>query len=352
MKTVRKILLFPFSLLYALWIFLRNFLFDIDFLRSESFDIPVIGIGNLSLGGTGKTPLVEYLTKLLLAKNYKVALLSRGYKRKTKGFVLAKNNSTAIEIGDEPFQIKNKFQELVVAVCEKRVEGIKKLLQINPQLDVIILDDSFQHRYVKPGMNILLTEFYAPYFNDMIFPSGNLRDQKCSSKSADIILITKTKTDITAKEKNDFLLKLKPKNYQETFFSNIHYQELINFNNKLKLQLSSLNKYSVLLFSAIANYKVLLEFISERAKNIDFINFADHHNFTKKDINKIKKAFELLADENKILLTTEKDISRIRNSEKENLFKSLPLYFIPIDIIIDDSNTFNNKILKYVEENK
>lgn len=356
MKLLR-FLAFPFSLLYGCVLWLRNKFYDWNILKSTSFDIPVICVGNLSVGGTGKTPHIEYLIPLL-SPQFKVAVLSRGYGRKTKGFLLSDINSTAADIGDEPLQFKTKFPELHIAVDEKRVRGIQNLLQLFPDIQVILLDDAFQHRAVKADFSIVLTDFSKPYFKDYVVPTGTLREFRMGIKRAQSIVVTKCPDVLVPIEKSVFQKAIQPKTNQQLHFSYIKYGEFVPFNKQI---ISPFGKeyyfehhYSIVLFTGIANTQPLEYYLKEKTKNLVPVRFADHHAFTLTDIENIKKIFDNIASANKILLTTEKDVMRLKTPELSDALKHLPLFYIPIEIAFhkEDANSgstnFNKQLLDYV----
>lgn len=339
MNTLRK-LLFPFSVLYRLVTLIRNKCFDIGIFTVHKFDIPIISVGNLSVGGTGKTPHIEYLIRLLQSSK-KVAVLSRGYKRQTKGFVLAKNGITVNDIGDEPFQYFSKFKDIIVAVDEKRVNGIKQLLKLPISPDVILLDDAYQHRSVKPGLSILLTSFNELFIDDFILPVGNLRESKMGYKRADIIVITKCPEALDDEQQQTIVKKIKPYINQEIFFSKITYQnKLQGYDSKVNIQ--DLKNYEVLLITGIANPNPLIQYLKIYNKTLTHLKYPDHHNFTKNDLEKINKTYSDLTSEKKLILTTEKDYVRI--------FAALEkCYYIAIETrIINNEDTFSKKIKNYV----
>ncbi len=350
-------LLYPFSLLYALVVKIRNFLFDIKILSTVEFDTPVIAIGNITVGGTGKTPHIEYLVALLKDKFY-IATLSRGYKRKTRGFKLADNESLVKHIGDEPKQIKLKFPDVDVAVDAKRVRGVKKLLQHNEDLDVILLDDAYQHRYIRPGLSILLVDFNRPILEDFYLPYGRLRESVNAKSRANIIIVTKTPEDIKPIDRRVMIKNLNPFPYQTIYFTTLQYGAMVPVfqmnKNKMDYQKCLNEGFSVLLVTGIANPKLLLNYMSQYSKDIVHLDFPDHHSFSGKDIKKISKAFEQISNKQKIIVTTEKDTMRLAEMEfyeegvKENM------YYIPveIDFIYDDKEEFNKQIFNYVTKDK
>jgi len=326
----REIILFPFSILYGLIILIRNILFNIGIFREKKHDVTVISVGNLSMGGTGKTPLVEYLIKLLKDK-HKVATLSRGYGRKTKGFVLADENSDANEIGDEPTQYYNKFDNIIVGVDEKRNRGVENLLEHNKDIEIIALDDAYQHRWVKPNLSILLTDYHKMYHKDFVFPSGSLREYRAGSRRADIIIVTKTPvvlSPITRRRIND---EMKVKSYQKLLFSKIEYDGFIEWKTNVHIKKQP-QVSTVILFTGIANSYPLQDYLKRCCNELIVITFPDHHDFKEKDIQLILKTYEDEFTSNKILVTTEKDIQRLNVSPNHDLLAELPLYYVPIHI--------------------
>ena len=346
MRKKTRYILLPFSFLYEGIIRTRNKLFDRKFFRSATFDIPLICIGNLSLGGTGKTPMVEYLVKMLHGK-YKVATLSRGYKRKTKGFFIANENSKTTDIGDEPMQFYKKFPGITVAVDEDRLMGIPKILNDKPETEIIILDDAFQHRQVVAGLNILLTEYNHLYTNDYLLPAGNLRDSKGSSKRADIIIVTKCKSNLNEDEKKALIRELNPLQKQKVYFTKIKYETPYHLLTKEKytFQIES----QVLLFCGIANPQKLEEEIKSKVASIKMIRFNDHHVYDSIDIKKIKEEFSKIDSPTKIIFTTEKDASRLLKFEND--LKGLPLFILPMahEFLFEEGTKFENSVLEYVE---
>ena len=325
MLKILRYLLFPISFLYSGILYLRNWLFDKNIAKSYQFSFPVICVGNLSVGGTGKTPMVEYLVRLL-KDNYQTATLSRGYKRKTKGYAIANKNSTALEIGDEPMQFHLKFDDITVAVGEERVVAIPQLLYDRPGTEVIILDDAFQHRMVKASLNILLTECNHLYSTDMLLPVGNLRDIKDSSKRADIIVVTKCEEGLSLEKKKNIEAQLRALPHQHIFFSEILYAAPSHlFTGE---QIAWDKDLEAVLICGIANPKPLLQFLEKHIKVFDFLEYADHHIFTTDDLAKIKKHFDVLTSENKVILTTEKDGVRLQKFKTE--LASYPVYVLPI----------------------
>ena len=333
MKLIRKIL-FPIVPIYYLVTWLRNRLYDLGIKKSESYDFPVICVGNLSVGGTGKTPMIEYLIRLL-KDDFKVATLSRGYKRKTTGFKLANNNASAESIGDEPFQFYNKFKsDVLVAVDSDRKNGIKSLRSVQQKPDIILLDDAFQHRKVKASFNILLTTYSNPYYADFVLPTGNLREPKSGAKRANIIVVTKCPNNLERTEKSNILNKLNAENYQHVFFSSIDYSnEIISIDSTKNI--NDLKDFT--LVTGIANAKPLVDFLKTKSLNFEHLNYKDHYEFSQQDI--------LLLEKHKLIVTTEKDFMRLKQ------YKSLKdkLFYMPIAVVIDDEVTFNKLIKQAVK---
>lgn len=320
-----RILLLPFSLLYGLIIIIRNWLYDKKIIKSATFNLPIIIVGNLSVGGTGKSPMVEYLIALLKT-NFSVAALSRGYKRKTKGYVLAGENTTALEIGDEPMQFHLKYPDISVAVGEERIVAVPQLLHDKPQTEVIILDDAFQHRSIKAGLNILLSEYSNLFTHDFFLPTGDLRDQQSSYKRAEVIVITKCPEHISVEEKNEILKDIQPLDYQKVFFTSIEYGTPYHITTKDTRSITTEDE--ILLVCGIANPKHLQEFLLQNAATYYMQAYSDHHIFTIDDLKDIEKRFKEIDSENRFILTTEKDAVRLFKF-REQLVK-LPLYVLPI----------------------
>lgn len=350
-----RLLLYPFSLFFGGIVFLRRWLYKKRILKSETFSIPVICVGNLKVGGTGKTPHVEYLLNLLLPKT-KTALLSRGYGRKTKGFILADRhnpqNITSTTIGDEPLQIFRKFPQATVAVSEKRAEGIQQLQTLLPDLETILLDDAYQHLAVKPSLSILLTEYSAPYFKDYPLPAGNLREFPLAAKDADIIIITKTPECITQKQRTDFEKKLHLKPTQNSFFTTYHYMNPIPISDSAQ-QHSLSDTDRVILFTGIANPTPLYEKLKEDYSNISHVKFSDHHQFTIKDIKKIEAEIEKYPTEKTVLMTTQKDYARLEEEDFLVLKNNYPIFVVPIEVkfLFEEYHKFNSIIENHVREN-
>lgn len=350
--TLIRILLFPISLCYGILIFVRNKLFDWKILPSKSFEIPVISVGNLSTGGTGKTPHVEYLIRLLQEER-NVATLSRGYKRKSSGFLLANSKTTVDDIGDEPFQFKTKFPEIEVAVDERRVHGVETLLSLNKGVDAILLDDAFQHRYIKPGLSILLTDFFSLYTNDFVVPTGSLREFRRGAKRADIIIITKSPKVLSPITRRTILKNLKPLQHQKLYFSFIRHGKLTQIPGVDYVPDQQCHYSSILMVVGIANPYPMEMKLKDRCQNLEKFIFPDHHQFLESDIEKIIMKFDGIFTKNKIIVTTEKDMGRLIQPELLEKIKSLPICYMPIEVKLhkEDREDFNKLIIDYVEQN-
>lgn len=307
------------------------------------------------MGGTGKSPVTEYLIRLLQKTDKRIATLSRGYGRKSKGFVRADINATATTIGDEPLQFFTKFKEVTVAVCEDRVKGIQILLDQKPSPEIILLDDAYQHRHVKPGLSVLLTDYNHLYSHDCMFPSGRLRELRLGAGRADIIIVTKSPENISENKKAEITHDLKPGSYQKIFFSHIKYLEPVPcFKNSEKIITSDLRDYKILLFTGIARPAALTEYLQNRCKELYIIKFSDHHSYSAKDIKDISEKFCNIASQYKVILTTEKDFSRLIHQDFFNELSVFPMYYIPIEMDFpeNDKRIFEKNILSYVEKNQ
>jgi len=352
-----KIILFPFSFLYGLIISARNLLFDLNILNSTEFNIPIISIGNITVGGTGKTPHTEYLIKLL-KNDYHLATLSRGYKRKSKGFILSDENSTSEQIGDEPMQIKRKFSSIEVAVDGDRVAGVKKILKSKngDKLDAILLDDAYQHRYIKTGLSILLIDYNRPITKDKIMPSGRLRESANEKSRANIIIVSKSPVNMHPIERRIMVKELDLAPYQSLYFTYLAYGAITKVYqdaNDISADKLIENNTSILMVTGIANpepFKIHIETISN---NVSQLKYPDHYAFSIKDIAKIEKEYKKLGDKDAIIICTEKDAVRLfdMNIENENLRNNL--YYIPleIDFLNDDKGDFDKKIINYINRN-
>lgn len=346
--------LLPLSWLYGVAVYFRNKFFDCGILKQEDFDIPVICVGNLTVGGTGKTPHTEFLVKIL-EKKYRVGVLSRGYKRQSDGFVLATGNSTSKEIGDEPFQIKNKYPNAIVAVDGNRRRGIRKMLALETPPEVILLDDAFQHRYVKPSYTIILSDYNRPVYEDVLLPAGRLREPASRLQKADTIIVTKCSGNIQPIDFRIISHNINAYPYQGLFFTTLAYQGLkrVFGDQSREYPLENLANKDVLLVTGIASPKTLLKKLSEYTDKVEAINYPDHHNFKEKDIKHISDTFHNMRSERKIILVTEKDASRLVSLTEISEDIKNNLYYLPIEIEFIDSKEedFKEKIYKHVREN-
>lgn len=349
--------LYPLAFLYGIAVGIRNRLFDWGLLRSCSFDIPVICIGNITVGGTGKTPHTEYLIRLL-QKKFQVAVLSRGYKRKSKGFILATMDTPVSQIGDEPYQMKQKFPNAHVAVDADRRNGIRKLCKDNivPEADVILLDDAYQHRYVTPGINILLTDYNRLICEDTLLPAGRMREPASGKNRANIIIVTKCPRDIKPMEYRIITNKLDLRPYQSLYFSAITYGELtpLSTETTAKRPLNSLNDNdNILLLTGIASPKQIIKELNKYTNHIESIAFPDHHNFSDKDIEHIKHRFNQLNEGSRLIITTEKDATRLIKHPRMDKQMLDSIYVLPIEIefLQEGKEFFNNQIIRYVTTN-
>lgn len=342
----------PLSWLYGAGVSFRNWMFDIGLLKETCFDIPTISVGNLTVGGCGKTPHVEYLVTLLKDK-YKVAVLSRGYKRKSHGYRLAEETTGMPQIGDEPFQMKRKFTDIYVAVDRKRRRGIKRLQKDarTDDVEVVLLDDAYQHRYVKPGLNILLVDYHRIITLDKLLPAGRLREPIVSKERADIVIVTKLPPTLKPIEYRILEKSLALRPYQKLYFTSVIYKSLVSFSDKSTMKLDALAEgTSVLLVTGTASPEQIKADIQPYCERIDTLTFPDHHQFKKTDINKIAKKYDALPKP-AVIITTEKDASRLYHLDtipegiKENL------YVLPIEIGFrrDKQTDFDNTVLSYIK---
>lgn len=343
-----RILLLPFSVVYGLAVFIRNTFYDWRIFNEKRFDFPVISIGNLTTGGTGKTPHIEYLIRLLDSK-INVVTLSRGYGRKTSGFQYVSENSKSETVGDEPLQLKNKFNKIIVAVCERRKSGIERIIKDNPLTDLVLLDDAFQHRAVKAGLSVLLLEYSNILKPDFLLPAGNLREPFSSKRRADVIVVSKCPQVISDVERKEIFEKVKPDEKQKMFFSSLIYApELKSVFGSEKMKLAA--GVNTVLVTGIADASGIKAYVESQSKLIKHIGFSDHHNFSSADIKGVVEIFSTIAQGNKIILTTEKDAMRLRGHE---VLKKLPLYYIPVEVEFheNDKEEFNKMIIQYVGKN-
>ena len=340
--------LYPFSFLYAIIVVVRNWLFDVGILKSESFKTPTISIGNIAVGGTGKTPHVEYLIELL-SPTMKIAVLSRGYKRKTKGFILLDDTSTAEQVGDEPKQMKENYPAITIVVDEDRRHGIRQLEStIRP--DIILLDDAFQHRYVKPNINILLTDYAHPFWEDSYLPAGNLRDSKSQIYRAEIIIVSKSPKNLTPIIQRTVYKNLKLFPYQRFYFTRYEYKGLKSLGKEINIE--NKKDYTVLLFSGIARNDYLYNYLKQEYKHVETISFPDHHLFTNIDIEKIIQKFDSIYNDKKIIVTTQKDAVKLKDNINFVALFEKPIFYQKIKTVFfnePDKEDFKKLILKHVE---
>ena len=332
MKLLRKIF-FPLVPIFYLISWVRNKLFDLNLLKSKSYSIPIICVGNLSVGGTGKTPMIEYLVRLM-SKDHNLAILSRGYKRDTSGFILANDNTTVEEIGDEPYQYKHKFKDVQIAVDENRQNGIETLLGLNNSPDIILLDDGFQHRKVKAGLYILLTSFNKLFTEDILLPYGDLRESKRGAKRADVVIVTKCPKDLNEGDKFEIAEKMKLNSNQKLFFSSISYDDTI-YSEKESTSINKLNGSKFSLVTGIANSEPLVEYLESIGLIFEHLNYKDHYNFTEKDLDKLNSK--------KLILTTEKDFMRLKGK-----LDKAKLFYLPIKTEIYNEDDFRDLVNQFL----
>jgi tetraacyldisaccharide 4'-kinase len=354
-RQIKRPLLLPFSFFYWVGVTVRNRLFDLRILHSRAFGNPVISIGNITVGGTGKTPHVEMLVKMLKS-DYRIAVLSRGYKRKSSGFIMASRHSLVSDIGDEPMQIKNKFPDISVAVDSDRVHGVDRLLKSRHRPDVVILDDAFQHRYITPGLSIVLVDYSRPVFNDFLLPAGNLREPWKNIRRSHMVIITKCPENIFPQEMAWFTQKLHLDREQELFFTTFSYgspepvfpakkgKDAPTFKQLRKLHAG------ILLVSGIANPQPLLQFLQKIVKVNETMFFADHHEFTNLDIHNISLRFHSMSGIKKFIMVTEKDAVKIRELDMDEQLKKVFL-FVPVEVqfLARGEKSFYKRIEKFIK---
>jgi tetraacyldisaccharide 4'-kinase len=349
-----KILLLPVAFLYGLITLLRNRLYDWKILREKEFEIHTIGVGNLSVGGAGKTPLVEYLIRLLQSEALQPATLSRGYKRKTKGFILANDTSTSDDIGDEPLIYKTKYT-VPVAVDANRRRGIQTLAQLEKPPAVILLDDVFQHRAVRCGLTIVVSDFNHLYFKDQMMPAGTLREFPSGIQRADVIIISKTPEFTSAVNIRTILKDISPRAHQQVFFSYLKYGDLYSVHDKSQTMdtLNDLFRYRCILFSGIAKPAPMITYLKEYAADVRHLGFPDHHDFSEKDLVDIERYYHSFAGGNNILVTTEKDLMRLKKEPLWSMVRTMNIYVLPVEVTFKEKEEeFNSLILKYVRSNR
>ncbi len=357
LSVIQKVILSPLSFIYGSIVWVRNILFDIHILPSKEYDIPIISVGNITVGGTGKTPHVEYLLQLL-SNEFVVGTLSRGYKRRTTGFFLANENSNAEQIGDEPYQIKRKFKNVHVAVDARRTRGIEKLQRLIKDLQVIILDDAFQHRYVTPGISILLVNYHQNILDDYLLPAGRLREPAYERSRADIIIVTKCPEDIKPIELRLLEKKLAKYPYQKVFFTKVKYLPLKPVFNEqtpsLNIEELSQKIDEIIVVSGIANNDEMINYLKNYFPTVHAFEFRDHYKYSAKDLHEVIELYTELTDKKKILIiTSEKDASKLIEFEslEEEIKKAF--YFLPIQIefLEKKQELFDSYIKNYVRNN-
>ncbi len=351
-RLISNFLLLPMSKIYGLGVGIRNLMFKWHILKEREFDVPVVVVGNLAVGGTGKTPHVEYIIDLLKFK-YHIGMISRGYKRKTKGFVLATRRSTPLDIGDEPYQVYQKFcRDISVAVCEDRCAGIEELLRIDPKINLIVLDDAFQHRYVKPTVSILLTDFNAPIFEDSLLPYGRLREPKSGVYRADMVVVTKCPEQLKAIEYRLLKTNLNLFPYQGLFFSSIEYGQLMPLFPDVATPAPHLSwlteNDAIYALSGIANPKPFVRYLRHFHAKVKVKQFPDHYNFTRRDLDALLRRFKELEGTRKLLITTEKDAVRLINNPYFPQELKESAYYLPVNVKFDPHNvdSFDDELQK------
>ena len=345
-----RILLLPVSLLYGAAVWVRNRLYDHRILSTVSFNLPVICVGNLSVGGTGKSPMIEYLIRMLHA-DYRLATLSRGYKRKTRGYAIAAEGTTALEIGDEPMQFHLKFPGVAVAVGEERVEAIPQLLQDAPDTEVVLLDDAFQHRSIKPGFSILLTDAGNLFTRDFFLPTGDLRDERGSYRRANVLVGTKFQPALTAGERDRLMRELDPRPEQTVFFASMVYgtpYHILDAEKKQPLRKTA----EVLLVTGIANSEPLKRYMLQEVFSYERMPYSDHHIFTIDDLAEIKQAYVRMKGADKLILTTEKDAVRLLKFREQ--LQELPLYVLPVEhrFLFGEAPAFREQVYRFIRQFK
>ena len=345
--SVVRVLLYPFAIIYGALVWLRNRMYDAKFFTSIGFSLPVITVGNLSTGGTGKTPHVEYLVRLLQYR-YRVATMSRGYKRHTQGFLIADNNSNALRIGDEPMQYHMKYPELVVSVAEERMIGIPALLQRRPDVDVILLDDAYQHRSVKAGLTILITDYSRPFYKDHILPFGSLRESRGAYGRANIIVVSKCPLDMSVAQATEMESHIKPLAHQQVFFTGIHYDTPYDLITNEPVMLAQKN---IILVCGIARPEPLVAYLKNNAADVHTLSYQDHHYFVTPDLEEIKSAYENWNVQNKMIVTTEKDAARLHLHFDKLREWNITIAVLPIvvSVLFNKGSIFDEAVITYTE---
>ena len=340
-------LLFPFSFLYGLVVVIRNWFYNAGIFKSQAFNLPIISVGNLDVGGAGKTPMTEYLIRLLKT-SYRVATLSRGYGRITKGYLLVESSSLASQTGDEPLQLKHKFPDVTVAVCENRVAGVENLKQDN---QVILLDDAYQHRAIKPGLSILLFDYNQLKTPAVLLPAGNRREPFIGRRRADVIIISKCPAQMSTEEKEHINIRMALFPHQQLFFTTIAYQPLVDRNGEMT-QLQSIEDTAIFLLTGIAGPQPVVNYLKQFSRQIIHHKYPDHHRFSLKNITKLADDFNICPANKKIIITTEKDMQRLQERELAGITQQLPIYILPIAVkfLNNDGAAFDELINNYVRK--
>lgn len=343
-----QILLAPFALLFGIGVTIKNILYTTGLLKGLRYSVPVINIGNLTVGGAGKTPHTEYLVRLL-KEHLHVATLSRGYRRKTKGFMLVSPRHNASIVGDEPLQYKRKFPDITVAVCESRSLGIPKLMQQNPQIQTILLDDAYQHRSVDPARHILLTEYGHLFTDDYLLPVGRLREWRSAYRRAHRIIVSKCPSDLSKEEAEHITEEIAPLAHQKIFFTHYKYHHpYFIFNQKYRILLEE--DIDVLLVCAIARTNYLEDYVSEKVGSLKMLPYEDHHEFTMYDLGQIKRYFDNMEGEKKMILTTEKDAMRLELHREFLNEHRIPVFALPIEVefLFDQQEAFDHDTREFL----
>ena len=358
-----RIILWPVSLLYGIGAYLYHWLYNMGILSSKTFSVPTISVGNITVGGTGKTPHVEYLIKMLVEEGVvsegNLATLSRGYGRATSGFLFVENNATSFEVGDEPRQFKRKFSKLNVAVSEDRTYGIQMLMSKMPNMSAVLLDDAYQHRKIKPGFSVLLIDYHFFSKSQYLLPTGNLREPKSGIKRADAIVITNSPSLLSPIERRRILKNLNPSIDVKVYHSGVSYGETVPLfkTDEFKIHPKKFyfdNDYTVLLITGLANPTAIGDYYRQNFKKLIHLQFPDHHEYTMEDIKGIKKKFNNIVNQKKVVFTTEKDAMRFTVPGLIKSLSDLPIFYLPIRIVFnnEDAKMFNSEIKEYVAKNK
>lgn len=343
-----KVLMAPFSLLYGLGVSLRNTFYKTGLLKSISFSVPVISVGNLSVGGAGKTPHIEYLIRML-RQYLNVATVSRGYKRKTKGFLFVQPNMNAESVGDEPLQFKRKFQDVAVSVCESRAFAIPEIIGVKPDTQVVLLDDAFQHRAIQPGLNILLTEYSHPFTKDFLLPSGRLREWRSAYQRADVVVVSKCPTEVSQEDKERMTKEIAPLDHQKIFFSYYDYDPpYYIFDSRYRVRLEP--DMSVLLICAIARTDYLVDYLNDKVANVRVLEYEDHHYYSKYEVANLQSTFEKWDADKKIIITTEKDAMRFELHQQFMRENKMPVFALPVRVKFhfDEGEKFDQAVKEFL----